>query len=257
MAAQSPKVLDRTSTYFISDLHLEASRPHATHAFETFLREIETDAKALYILGDFVEAWIGDDDNSYYHQKLKTLLRKFVAKGIHIFLLHGNRDFLIGERFCRETGVTLVQENTCIDLHGTNALLLHGDSLCTGDSDYQAFREKVRNPAWQRKMLRYPLFIRKLIASYMRYKSRKANSGKPENIMDVSEQAVVEAFKSHQIKLMIHGHTHRPNRHTYHINNEEHERIVLGDWEQFVWYLKVNERDTSLLKHPMPTPDTR
>lgn len=244
-------VPSKDSTYLISDLHLEASRPAVGEAFQAFLDNISKDAQALYILGDFVDAWIGDDDNSPYYKKLKSQIAKFVADGTKTYFIHGNRDFLIGEEFSRETGVIILAENTCIDLYGNKVLLLHGDSLCTDDVPYQVFRKKVRNPLWQKKVLSYPLFVRKFIAAYMRYRSRKANSSKAENIMDVSPSSVMSAFNEYDTKIMIHGHTHRPNRHTYMVKNQEYERIVLGDWDQFAWYLRANEKNTELIKFPI------
>ena len=169
---------DRAPTYFISDLHLEASRPHVTRAFKTFLSTTARGARAIYILGDFVDAWIGDDDASEFARELKTALAKSASSGTRIYFIHGNRDFLIGKKFADDTGVSLLDEHTVIPLYGENILLLHGDTLCTDDEGYMKFREKVRTPSWKKKILRYPLFLRKMLAAHLRSKSRKENANK-------------------------------------------------------------------------------
>ena len=231
---------EQAPTYFISDLHLEASRPNVTRAFKHFLSSTARGARAIYILGDFVDAWIGDDDSSEFARELKTALAKSASSGTRIYFLHGNRDFLIGKKFADDTGVTLLDEHTVVPLYGENILLLHGDTLCTDDTDYMKFREKVRNPQWKNKVLRYPLFLRKIIASHMRSKSRKENANKAEQIMDVSEDAVKDMFTKFNVSIMLHGHTHRPNRHTYDFSGKPCERIVLGDWEEFGWFVKAD-----------------
>lgn len=239
---------DQAPTYFISDLHLEASRPHVTRAFKNFLSTTARGARAIYILGDFVDAWIGDDDRSEFTRELKTALAKSASSGTRIYFLHGNRDFLIGKKFANDTGVTLLDEHTVVPLYGEKILLLHGDTLCTDDEDYMKFREKVRNPSWQRKTLRYPLFLRKMIAARMRSKSRKENANKAEEIMDVSEPTVKEMFAKYKVSKMLHGHTHRPKRHTYDYNGKQYERIVLGDWEENAWYVKADTAGFQLEK---------
>lgn len=239
---------DLAPRYFISDLHLDASRVAVTEAFRTFITEISLDASAIYILGDFVDAWIGDDNHSPYIENIKSLLAARTSSGTSIYFTHGNRDFLIGDKFATETGVVLLEENTVIDLYGEKALLLHGDSLCTSDVAYQNFRKKVRDPRWQRKMLRYPLWVRKLIAAYMRYRSRVANTNKAENILDVSPEAVSLIFSQFEVNKIIHGHTHRPNRHHLEIAGEPCERIVLGDWEKSGWYLRADPKDQELIQ---------
>ncbi len=236
---------DQSPTYFISDLHLEISRPKLTAAFKDFLFNTASDAKAIYILGDFFDAWIGDDDNSAFVNDIKSALKQRASKHTQIYFAHGNRDFLIGEKFAQQANVILLPEEQVVDLYGSSVLLLHGDQLCTDDVDYQAFRKKVRNPAWQNKMLAYPLWLRKLIAAYMRYRSRKAHKNKPAVIMDVAEEAVSAVFKRHDVHKMIHGHTHRPAKHSLKIDGEASERFVLGDWGNTGWYLKA---DTSGLK---------
>jgi len=238
-------------TYFISDLHLGASQPVIHEAFENFLKVTSQDARAIYILGDLVDAWIGDDDNSAFASRLKKAIKARVNTGTPVYFVHGNRDFLIGDRFSQETGVNLIEENSIVDLYGEKALILHGDTLCADDVAYQNFRKKVRNTAWQKKILRYPLFVRKIIAWNMRRRSSKANSNKADNIMDVCEHAVRASFKQFQVKKMIHGHTHRPARHHYDINGYTCERIVLGDWDTRGWYLKADSRCQQLVHFPI------
>jgi len=238
-------------TYFISDLHLEASRPDISEAFQQFLARITGKAEALYILGDFFNAWIGDDDNSTFIAKIKALLAKSTEAGLPIYFIHGNRDFLIGQRFADDTGVVILPEHHIVSLNGEKVLLLHGDSLCTDDTAYQDFRAKVRNPRWQKKVLAYPLFFRRWLAAYMRYRSRNSNSNKPENIMDVCEKEVQQQLCDFEVNTMIHGHTHRPDRHQYPASNSE--RIVLGDWEQKGWYLKADTDGMTLVDFPIET----
>ncbi len=235
-------------TYFISDLHLEISRPALIAAFKEFLFTTASDAKAIYILGDFFDAWIGDDDNSALVADIKSALTQRSASGTPIYFTHGNRDFLIGEKFAQQANVILLPEEQVIDLYGTFALLLHGDQLCTDDVDYLAFRRKVRNPAWQKKMLAYPLWLRKLIAAYMRHKSRKAHQQKSDEIMDVAEETVSATFKHHKVCKMIHGHTHRPAKHTHVIDGKPSERFVLGDWGDTGWYLKADADEIQLIE---------
>lgn len=239
---RSPASADaKKAVYFISDLHLESSYPRLVDAFEQFLQEAEQDATAIYILGDFFNAWIGDDNESNFISHIRQLLLNCSLKGIDLYFIHGNRDFLIGELFAKSAGMVIKPEGTIIKLFGQRAILLHGDSLCIDDTAYQAFRQKVRDPKWQAKMLKYPLWVRKLIAWYMRKRSQKANSNKAENIMDVNQAAVEQVFSQSHTTLMIHGHTHRPNRHQYQIDGQSCERIVLGDWGAKLWYLKATE----------------
>ncbi len=239
------------ATYFISDLHLRESQPHLTAAFEHFLFNTAHDASAIYILGDFVDAWIGDDDNRAHTRHLRDLLAKRAGTGDHktpIYFMHGNRDFLIGEAFANAAGMHLLGESEVIDLYGTPTLLLHGDQLCSDDHDYQTFRKKVRDPQWQQKMLGYPLWLRKAIAAYLRYRSRKAHQSKTDEIMDANDQTVSEYFERYNITTMIHGHTHRPGRHEYQVNGKKCERIVLGDWGKTGWLLRCTETSQDLIE---------
>lgn len=243
---------DLNATYFISDLHLDSDHPELTQAFHHFLFEIAIDAQAIYILGDFFDAWIGDDHHSPLIQTVQNWLKEKSSKGTALYFLHGNRDFLIGEKFAKNCNVILSQETEVIDLYGINFLILHGDQLCTEDVDYQRFRQKVRDPSWQKNVLSYPLWVRKLIAKYMRYKSRKAHQYKTEEIMDVSPATVEEYFSEHKVQNMIHGHTHRPATHGIQVDKTSCKRYVLGDWGKSGWYIKADQREVALIEFPIP-----
>lgn len=241
-------VVEKAPTFFISDLHLDASRKNATEAFEHFLNSTIKGARALYILGDLVDSWIGDDDHSAFVRQLKVMLAQCSSSGTRLFFIHGNRDFLMGRKFSEDTAVKMLDEYKVIDLYGEKTLLLHGDSLCTDDIEYQQFRKKVRNPDWQHSVLGYPLYMRRMLAKYYRYRSQKANGKKTEEIMDVNNEAVIRTFEKYQATTMIHGHTHRPKRHKLDVNGRECERIVLGDWDHSGWYLKVQENSKELVE---------
>ncbi|MCB1675347.1 MAG: UDP-2,3-diacylglucosamine diphosphatase, partial [Halioglobus sp.] len=199
-------------TLFISDLHLDASRPGITRALDDFLRR-NTECERLYILGDLFEAWIGDDDDRPLVAAVAELLRRFTAAGPRLYLMQGNRDFLLGANFCRRVGAQLLPDPSLIDLYGTPTLLLHGDSLCTGDSQYQAFRRTARDPAWQVELLARSLQERRALAAQLRGMSQQANSNKAQDIMDVAPQEVERVMRKYGVSQLIHGHTHRPARH--------------------------------------------
>ncbi|GGC74350.1 UDP-2,3-diacylglucosamine diphosphatase [Marinobacter halophilus] len=236
------------TTLFISDLHLEESRPDITGAFLAFLKEKAAGAERLFILGDFFEAWIGDDERTPLQEQVAGALKALSDSGTDIFLMHGNRDFLIGEDFCQRAGVTLLADPTMIDLYGTPALLLHGDSLCTADVDYQKFRNAMRNPQMQQMMLARPLKDRQQMARQLREVSMAQNQGKAEAIMDVTPAEVVRELEAHGVQLMIHGHTHRPAVHRFEANGRPARRIVLGDWHSHLWWLDAQPDQTVELK---------
>jgi len=240
------------TTLFISDLHLEESRPDITGAFLAFLEQKAAGAEQLYILGDFFEAWIGDDERTPLQEKVAAALRKVRDGGTEIFLMHGNRDFLIGEDFCDRAGATLLEDPCVIDLYGTPTLLMHGDSLCTADEEYQKFRANMRNPQWQKMILQRPLKDRQQMARQLREISMAKNQGKEEFIMDVTPEEVVRELEAHGVQRMIHGHTHRPAEHALTANGQPAKRIVLGDWAENVWWLEVTPGASPLLdKHPL------
>lgn len=240
------------STLFISDLHLEESRPDITDAFLAFLDNRAMGVERLYILGDFFEAWIGDDERTPLQEQVAGALRNVADSGTEIFLMHGNRDFLIGEEFCHRAGATLLDDPTVIDLYGTPTLLMHGDSLCTADVEYQKFRANMRNPQMQKMMLARPLEDRQKMARQLRDMSMAKNQGKAEAIMDVTPEEVVREMEAHGVQRLIHGHTHRPAIHELEANGKDARRIVLGDWDENVWWLTVEPgQEPKLHKEPL------
>ncbi|NMT64585.1 UDP-2,3-diacylglucosamine diphosphatase [Marinobacter orientalis] len=241
------------TTLFISDLHLEESRPDITNAFLAFLDETARGVEQLYILGDFFEAWIGDDERTPLQEQIAEALRTVTASGTELFLMHGNRDFLIGEDYCNRIGATLLLEDpTVIDLYGTPTLLMHGDSLCTADVEYQKFRANMRNPQWQQMILQRPLAERQQMARQLREISMAKNKGKEEFIMDVTPDEVVREMEAHGVRRLIHGHTHRPAVHHLEVSGKPATRIVLGDWSDNAWWLETGpDQDPVLKKRPL------
>lgn len=230
---------------FISDLHLDPRRPQSTKAFVRFLDDC-TDLEALYILGDFVEAWIGDDDTAHGLDDAFQALAALAGSGVPCYLMHGNRDFLMGPAFAAQYGLELLPDPTVIDLYGEPTLLMHGDTLCTDDTDYQQFRRMVRDEKWQADFLSKPLAERRAIVEQLRTTSREANQAKAETIMDVNEQAVMEAFREHGVRQLIHGHTHRPAEHTLSVDGRSATRWVLGDWYESGVVLRCDEKECRL-----------
>lgn len=238
-------------TYFIADLHLAQNRPDITACFLRFLKEEATKAESLFILGDLFEAWIGDDDDSTYLDTIAKALTTLSSFGTKIYYIHGNRDFLLGQRFAKKSAMVLLPEVELIDLYGQNVVIMHGDTLCTRDIAYQKFRKKSRSWWWQTLIKSLPLFLRKKIAADYRKKSAAATAIKSDYIMDVTSSEVVSCLEKHQCQLLIHGHTHRPAIHELQANNKKAQRIVLGDWyEQGAW-LKVTPTSIKLLNKPL------
>ena len=227
-------------TYFISDLHLSGERPDIIKLFRDFLHDQATQAEALYILGDLFEVWIGDDAVPSDMEPVIADLSALTASGVPVFVMAGNRDFLMGKKFEKSSGCTLLNDPTTINLYGTSTLLMHGDTLCTDDVDYQQFRSQVRDPAWQSGFLAKPVEERLAISKHARQESIKRTSEKSEVIMDVNPQAVEKMFRQHRILQIIHGHTHRPAVHELVIDNKTVKRIVLGDWYSQTSLLKVD-----------------
>jgi UDP-2,3-diacylglucosamine hydrolase len=237
------------STIFVSDLHLHELRPQITRAFFYFLQTQAINADSLYILGDFFDAWIGDDDDSELAQQVAEQLSALKQKGTTIYFMPGNRDFLLGDIYAKKSGMQLLNDPTFIDLYGKPTLLLHGDSLCTGDAEYQQFRQMVRSATWQQQVLAQSLETRRALAAQLRQTSKSMNSLKADDIMDVAPAEVVSVMEKVHVHLMIHGHTHRPARHSLLVNNNQSaERIVLGDWHEYGWYLKVDKNYLELIK---------
>ncbi len=230
-----------SETLFISDLHLSGDRPDAVRLFLAFLGQRATQAETLYILGDLFDVWIGDDLEQPPIPEIKAALRTLSQSGTQLWLMHGNRDFLIGERFCAETGAELLQDPTLVDLHGIPTLLMHGDLLCTDDHAYLAFRQQIRNPDFIRQFLSLPIAQRVSTAAEYRAKSGEANSLKAEEIMDVNQQAVESTMLRHAAIRLIHGHTHRPGLHRFELDGKQALRYVLAEWHaQHAGFLSVS-----------------
>ena len=215
---------------FVSDLHLDAGSPEAIEQFLDFLRTHAADAEALYILGDLFETWVGDDDPDPAKARVCDGLRSLTASGVGCFVLHGNRDFLIGRDFCRRTGTRLLADPVVADLDGERVLLAHGDALCTDDHSYQELRSTVRTSEWQRRFLALPVADREMLANQARAGSKDHTSRVVANIMDVNEDAVSTAYRAARVRRIIHGHTHRPGIHDTQIEGEPARRMVLGAW---------------------------
>jgi UDP-2,3-diacylglucosamine hydrolase len=235
------------ATLFIADLHLCSEEPAITAGFLRFLAGTARGADALYILGDLFEAWIGDDDPEPLHRQIALAIKELVDSGVPCFFIHGNRDFLLGKRFARLSGMTLLPEEQVLDLYGRKMLLLHGDTLCTDDHGYQTFRKKVHQPWLQCLFLALPLFIRKGVAAKMRANSKASNSAKSMAIMDVNPHTVTRALTRHQVQWMIHGHTHRPEIHSINANGKPAFRCVLGAWHSEGSMIKVSPEDVELI----------
>jgi UDP-2,3-diacylglucosamine hydrolase len=236
---------------FISDLHLSADRPEANERFFSFMEGKARSAATLYVLGDLFETWIGDDD---IVERFNAVIAGFFAaltrSGTPLYLMHGNRDLLIGERFSRETGGKLLPDPTMLDIEGTPTLLMHGDTLCTDDTEYQAWRLKARSAAFQGMFLSKSLEERRAMSVMMREKSKEAIAGKPAEIMDVNAGAVRDAFHKHGVARMIHGHTHRPGRHELEVDGRRCERWVLPDWYGRGGYLEISGGKPRLVSFP-------
>ncbi len=234
------------STLFISDLHLDASRPAATAALRSLLAGEARRADALYILGDLFEAWVGDDDPGEPGASTCAGLRALVAAGVPVFLMRGNRDFLYGPEMAARTGATLLPDPCVVDLYGRPTLLMHGDLLCSDDLAYQAFRAQVRDPAWQAQFLAQPLAARQAFAAQARAASQAHQQGVPENITDVTPATVAETMIRYGVDRLIHGHTHRPAVHAIDLAGRRATRVVLGDWYEQSSVLRVSPDGLSL-----------
>ncbi len=218
------------ATLFISDLHLSAERPAITALFRSFLRERVGADDELYVLGDLFEAWLGDDAADPDQQEILEAMRATAARGARLYFMHGNRDFLAGEGFESMSGCRILPDPTVIRLGGEAVLLMHGDTLCIDDTDYQAWRQKSRQPAFIAQFLSMPVAQRRQIAEHYRAESERITRDKPMAIMDANQGAVEAAMRAHRVTRMIHGHTHRQAIHDFTLDGTPVQRIVLGDW---------------------------
>jgi UDP-2,3-diacylglucosamine hydrolase len=229
-------------TLFISDLHLSPARPAMAAAFHAFCEGPARNAAAVYVLGDLFDAWIGDDQlRETFAGRVAGALLAVSASGVPVAVMRGNRDLLLGEQFTQAAGASLLPEQLVVDLHGTPTLLLHGDLLCTDDHAYQRFRTWSHDAARQRRFLRLPFYVRRAFVAWMRRRSRLETATKSSTIMDVNAGAVDAAFRTHGVRHMIHGHTHRPARHESAVDGRSCERWVLADWYDRGSYLEVDD----------------
>ena len=225
----------------ISDLHLEEERPDISRAFLHFLETRACQAEALYILGDFFEVWIGDDAMTPFQRSIAQALRSLSGSGTRIYLMHGNRDFMLGKSFCRAAGCTLLADPSVVELNGERVLLMHGDSLCTRDEGYMRLRRLLRNPFSLFVLRNLPLSTRRKLARKLRNESRTQTRMKASDIIDVTPELIPRVLAEHRVRTLIHGHTHRPATHDLVVNGQPAQRIVLGDWDRQGWARQVDE----------------
>ncbi len=235
---------------FVSDVHLDTQAPQATQQFLAFLRAQASQAEALYILGDLFEAWVGDDDRDPEKEQVSAALKALGTAGVPCFVLHGNRDFLLGAQFCERSGCILLHDPVVAQLDGEAVLLTHGDALCTDDHPYQELRSTVRDARWQRRFLALPRERRELLANEARAGSKRHTARTVPVIMDVNEAAVAAAFRATGVRRMIHGHTHRPAVHDLVLDGAPAQRIVLGAWYEQGSYLHCEGGRYQLLDLP-------
>lgn len=239
------------TTLFISDLHLDPSRPRVTRLFRDFLAGEARRAEALYVLGDLFEAWIGDDAAGEEDRETMRALRQLTDSGVPAYFMRGNRDFLVGEEFARQTGMQLLEDPQVVELYGERVLLSHGDVLCIDDTDHMAFRKMVLDPAWQRDFLSRSVAERQAFADRARAESMQQGQNKSLEIMDVNAAEVERVMSGHGVRRLIHGHTHRPDVHPFELEGEAAERIVLGDWFDQGSVLRVDPGDYRLETLPL------
>lgn len=230
----------------ISDLHLQEERPEITRAFVDLLEGRARHARALYILGDFFEAWIGDDAMTPYQRSICQALRNLSDSGTAIYLMHGNRDFLLGEDFCAAAGCTLLADPSVVDLGGEPVLLMHGDTLCTRDVGYMKLRRYLRSPLTLRVLRHLPLSMRLKLARKLRSESKTQTRMKNTEIVDVTPDEVPRVMAAHGVRTLVHGHTHRPAIHKLLVDGSPARRIVLGDWDRRGWALQVDDQGFQL-----------
>ena len=239
------------SVLLISDLHLQEERPDVTRAFFDFLQTRARGAEALYILGDFFEVWIGDDGMTPYHEAIAKALHDLADSGTRIYLMHGNRDFMIGKVFCRKAGCSFLPDPSLVQLGGENVLLMHGDTLCTRDVQYLRKRARIRSPLGL-FILRHlmPLSKRQALARKLRNESLERTAMKAAEIIDVTPEEIPRIMEKFGVKTLIHGHTHRPAVHQLQVTGNPARRIVLGDWDKQGWALQIDGSD--FVQAPFP-----
>lgn len=235
----------------VSDMHLQENRPELTRAFLHFLKTDAPQAKALYLLGDIFNVWVGDDAMTDFHREVAAGIKQLAENGTEVFIMHGNRDFALGKDFCEQAGCTLLKDPSVITPFGEPILLMHGDLLCTKDIGYQRMRRLLRNPVINFILRNLSLKIRQKIAGQARKISKSTTSKKASYIIDVTQEEVVRLMEKYQTTCLIHGHTHRPAVHDLEvkINNKTlpAKRYVLGDWsDQQGWKITLEKNDIQL-----------
>jgi len=236
------------STLFISDLHIDETRPAVLAGLQRLVETEASTVDALFILGDLVEVWVGDDDDGPVAASLRETLTA-ASRRCALYVMHGNRDFLIGPTFASDTGATLLDDPSVVEIDNDRVLLAHGDAYCTRDAEYQRIRALFRSTTWQTGVLASSLEERRALAASLRAQSIAANENKAANIMDVTPSSIQSALDDADVSLMIHGHTHRPGIHDL---GGDRRRIVLGDWDRCGWKLRLDQGDAELTCFPLP-----
>lgn len=234
------------SDLFISDLHLSPDQPKLYSAFCAFLAQLDSSVEQLYILGDLFDIWVGLDSANHFQNEVIARLKMLEKRRIRLFIMRGNRDFLYGKRFSQQTGATLLPDHYMYQCGAHRALLMHGDLLCTNDTQYLKYRSVVRNPLVQGLMAALPASVRRNIGNRIREKSRQLQSSKSLQMMDITEQALFEVTQKYSVGRVIHGHTHRPGVSLHKANRRQVERFVLGDWGEKIWWITRDVNGFSL-----------
>lgn len=238
------------TTLFISDLHLDSRCPEITDQFLTFIGSEAREAQALYILGDLFESWVGDDAPDTAQLAAIAGIQALTRSGVPCFVMHGNRDFLLGGRFCAMSGAQLLPDPLIVTLYGEPVLVMHGDALCTDDGAYQRLRATVRDVGWQRQFLALSVPARRALAGAARVGSRAHTAGLEYAISDVSQASVALALRTAAVATLLHGHTHRPAIHPLTVDGRACTRIVLGDWHRRGSVLRWDEGGPELVSLP-------
>ena len=234
---------------FISDIHLSPQQPELSTLFQAFLKQHSDPEFKIYILGDLFDIWLGDDFSTQFYQDDIEAIKTCAEQGSQLYLMHGNRDFLMGDELCKSTGLTLISDPYTIIINGTNIVLCHGDQLCTDDVSYQQFRATIQNENWINDFLAKTPQERLAIAEHFRNESKRLSQEKTADITDVNQQAVCDFMQQHETTSLIHGHTHRPQQHTFELNNKQATRWVLGDWHaDHAKYLVLSDAQTMHLE---------
>lgn len=244
------------TTLFVADIHLSAQRPDLIKAFVSFIENTAAGIEALYLLGDIFEAWIGDDFTPPELLTVINALKTLSESGTKLFFQRGNRDFLVGEKFTQHIGAKLLNDSLIVELATEQALIMHGDQLCIDDVEYQKFRSVIRSNQWRDEFLKKPVSERLQIAEHLRNQSKQHSSQKSQQITDVNPTEVVDVIKNSQVNLLIHGHTHRPFIHDITISpGTSAKRIVLGDWDKSLWYIRSDEQGCQLIEENISVPN--